>query len=82
VVFFKVGGKTIRRRSEEALEKLEKIRKATGLDLCGENGEFHTQVLDGPLFKKTIKLDAYTRHTKDTLMYLQVKEISLQNKSS
>ncbi|RDY24670.1 diphthine--ammonia ligase [Romboutsia maritimum] len=29
--------------------------KATGSDACGENGEYHTFVINGPLFKKEIK---------------------------
>ena len=28
----------------------------TGVDPCGENGEFHTFVFDGPLFKKPIPI--------------------------
>lgn len=27
----------------------------SGVDLCGENGEFHTFVFDGPMFKKPVK---------------------------
>jgi len=28
--------------------------KKSGIDLCGENGEYHTFVTDGPIFKKKI----------------------------
>lgn len=28
-----------------------------GIDPCGENGEFHTAVIDGPIFKKPLKLN-------------------------
>jgi uncharacterized protein (TIGR00290 family) len=28
-----------------------------GVDVCGENGEYHTFVFDGPIFKKRIALD-------------------------
>ena len=28
-----------------------------GVDLCGENGEFHTFVFDGPIFKKPVAFD-------------------------
>ena len=28
--------------------------KLTGADACGENGEYHTFVIDGPLFKNRI----------------------------
>jgi uncharacterized protein (TIGR00290 family) len=30
---------------------------ATGVDACGENGEFHTVVTGGPLFRKPIELE-------------------------
>ncbi|MCQ8213067.1 diphthine--ammonia ligase [Cetobacterium somerae] len=30
--------------------------KKTGSDVCGENGEYHTFVYDGPIFSKKIKL--------------------------
>jgi diphthine-ammonia ligase len=29
--------------------------EAVGVDACGENGEFHTFVYDGPIFKKPLK---------------------------
>lgn len=29
---------------------------ALGADICGENGEYHTVVTDGPLFKKPVEL--------------------------
>ena len=31
-----------------------------GVDICGENGEFHTVVYDAPLFSSSIKLEAHT----------------------
>lgn len=31
--------------------------KATGSDACGENGEYHTFVIDGPLFKRKIDFE-------------------------
>lgn len=31
--------------------------KRTGSDACGENGEYHTFVIDGPLFKETIRFN-------------------------
>lgn len=37
-------------------EVVEQIKK-TGSDACGENGEYHTFVIDGPLFKKPIDFE-------------------------
>ena len=31
--------------------------KATGSDPCGENGEYHTFVVDGPIFKEEVKFE-------------------------
>jgi len=36
--------------SMSLLEELEQ----QGVDLCGENGEFHTAVLDGPIFRRPV----------------------------
>ena len=36
-------------------ELLKEIN-ATGSDVCGENGEYHTFVYDGPIFSKKILL--------------------------
>lgn len=30
--------------------------RANGIDFCGENGEFHTFVTDGPLFKRAVRI--------------------------
>ena len=37
-------------------ELLDKIKK-TGADVCGENGEYHTLVIDGPIFKESIEVE-------------------------
>ncbi len=33
-----------------------------GIDVCGENGEYHTFVYDGPIFNNPIKFDAIDIH--------------------
>lgn len=43
-------GKTINRETIELLD-------AKSVDVCGENGEFHTVVLDCPLFNKPIEVE-------------------------
>jgi diphthamide synthase (EF-2-diphthine--ammonia ligase) len=35
---------------------IKELIKNPNVDLCGEAGEYHTFVTDGPLFKKRIKL--------------------------
>ena len=36
-------------------EVVEEIKK-TGADPCGENGEYHTFVFDGPIFKNKVDI--------------------------
>lgn len=31
------------------------IMKKSGIDICGENGEYHTLAVDGPIFKEPLK---------------------------
>eukprot|EP00475_Leptophrys_vorax_P028560 TRINITY_DN4139_c0_g2_i1.p1 TRINITY_DN4139_c0_g2~~TRINITY_DN4139_c0_g2_i1.p1 ORF type:complete len:237 (-),score=51.31 TRINITY_DN4139_c0_g2_i1:135-845(-) len=39
----------------EAISALQEKRRLHGLDLCGENGEYHTMVLSGPLYSKPVQ---------------------------
>ena len=38
------------------LEQLDKLGKTKGITLCGEAGEYHTFVTDGPLFKQRLEI--------------------------
>ncbi|MBL7077284.1 MAG: diphthine--ammonia ligase [Kiritimatiellae bacterium] len=44
-------GKALTRELAESLE-------AKGIDACGENGEFHTAVVNGPMFHTPLELEA------------------------
>ena len=46
--------------------------KATGADPCGENGEYHTFVYDGPLFKFPIKFRTKDNITNETHGFLDI----------
>ncbi len=43
------------------------------IDLCGENGEFHTFVYDGPIFKKPVKFITGKKTFDDKRFLLEVK---------
>ena len=45
-----------RELNDSTIAKLHVIRKRTGLDLCGEEGEYHTLVVDGPQFKRGVDI--------------------------
>ncbi len=65
---------------KDSLERLRAINAETGLDICGEQGEYHTMVVDGPPFKKSIHINVYSKHAKDSLMYMNIQKVSLKNK--
>lgn len=53
-------------------EVIENI-KDTGSDVCGENGEYHTFVIDGPLFKNPIHFDKKEIVLENGYGYLNIK---------
>lgn len=64
------------------IERLHELSKETGLDICGENGEYHTLVLDGAQFNKSIKIAAYSKHVRDSIMYISLENYELMEKSA
>ena len=61
-----------------AVQAMRELRITTGLDLCGEQGEYHTMVTDGPPFRHRIEIPAYSVRTDDGLAYLDVATVSAQ----
>jgi len=60
----------------EVNEEFMKDLKSLGnVDLCGEKGEYHTFVFDGPIFKKKIKFTLGGKVLKDNYYFLEVKPI-------
>lgn len=47
---------------------------------CGEAGEFHTLVIDGPLFKKRIEIKTAEKEKRLNHWFLKIKECELVNK--
>jgi diphthamide synthase (EF-2-diphthine--ammonia ligase) len=51
------------------------MHKETGLDVCGENGEYHSLVTDGPLFHEAVQITHRSTRTEGRLMYLVIKKM-------
>lgn len=64
----------------EALEELRKLNIQTGIDICGENGEYHTLVVDGPIFNKSIVVGKYSKNSNGSVMYVKPSDITLKGK--
>ncbi|KPK41544.1 MAG: ATP pyrophosphatase, partial [Omnitrophica WOR_2 bacterium SM23_29] len=60
-----------RQINEEFIEDLKALR--IEVDLCGEKGEYHTFVYDGPIFKKSIDFSIGKKILKDKHWFLNLK---------
>jgi uncharacterized protein (TIGR00290 family) len=63
---------------ERAIAELREVRARTGLDLCGEEGEYHTLVTDGPPFARAIELRAFATRVIDGLAHIEIREMALR----
>jgi len=70
-------GKNITR---EMFTELRKIARVNGMDLCGENGEFHSMVMNSPDFQKKLIVNSSGIISDDEFHYLVIEKISLQLK--
>lgn len=70
-----------RQLDRECLEELGYLHRKFGIDLCGESGEYHTMVLDGPTFKEAIGIEESSEEKKNSTFLLRVHRLSLQRKT-
>lgn len=54
-------------------EEFIKDLKTLGIDLCGEEGEYHTFVFDGPLFRKPIRIIPGKKVLKRNHWFLEIE---------
>jgi uncharacterized protein (TIGR00290 family) len=66
-----------RELDDVAINDLGDVRKRTGLDLCGEEGEYHTLVTDGPLFARPMRIRSHSKRTRGLLAYMKIHELEL-----
>lgn len=67
--------------AKDTLDQLKEMNKLKGIDICGEQGEYHTMVLDAPFFRKSIHVDSFSKQEKDDVIYMNMGRISLRDKS-
>jgi uncharacterized protein (TIGR00290 family) len=75
-----------RRIDESFIKDLLKLKATRTFDLCGEFGEYHTLVVDGPIFKRSIKIRAFEKVLKEDRQrrqrwLLDVIDFSLEEKA-
>lgn len=61
-----------RELDDAAIVDLCSLREQNGLDVCGEEGEYHTLVLDAPQFNRRLRLGAFRVREREDLAYLEI----------
>ena len=66
-----------RRINEDFVNDLKKVGN---IDLCGENGEYHTFVYDGPIFKRNIEILNTKKIKNDKHWFLDILDYEITEK--
>ena len=61
-------------------EFLVKYLVKQGIDVCGEGGEYHTLVLDGPLFRNSMEIVGYKKVFADGYWILHIADYRIEKK--
>ena len=59
------------------LSYLSELRQKHGIQLCGEAGEYHTFVTDGPLFDQRIEIRETSKVSREGYWFLEISKYSL-----
>ncbi len=62
------------------IQHLGELRETKDITLCGEAGEYHTLVIDGPLFKKRIEIMKTEKVLRSEHWFLEVLDTNLRDK--
>ncbi len=60
---------------------IEELKTLNNVDLCGEQGEYHTFVTGGPIFKKKIKILKAKKQYKDKRCFLDILDYEIIEKT-
>jgi diphthine-ammonia ligase len=56
------------------------IKKLPNIDPCGENGEYHSLVIDGPIFKKRIKITKAEKILRNGYWFYDIQKYQVEEK--
>jgi len=69
-----------RRIDLDFIRQLDKLRETNDFQLCGEAGEYHTFVIDGPLFNQRIEILETNKVLKEGHWFLEIVKYALKPK--
>lgn len=59
---------------------IDDIQKLPAIDPCGENGEYHSLVLDGPIFQKRLEITKSEKVLRNGYWFFDIQEYEVVNK--
>jgi diphthine-ammonia ligase len=62
------------------LADLKRLAPSGEIDVCGERGEYHTLVLDGPLFSKRMEVSLGARTQRNGYWFLDIPTCTLRSR--
>ena len=69
-----------RKVDRDFLDHLEVLKETKEVTPCGEAGEYHTLVVDGPLFERRLEILRSRRVLRDGRWFLSILEVGLGDK--
>ena len=69
-----------RKVDRDFLDHLEVLKETKEVTPCGEAGEYHTLVVDGPLFRKRLEILRSRRVLREGRWFLSILEVGLGDK--
>jgi len=69
-----------RKVNKEFVKDLYHLKDEFGIHPCGENGEYHTFVIDGPIFKEQIDILNADKLLKEKQWFLKITKYRLRKK--
>ena len=76
-----LGNEWLGRKIDKAfIEDMSKLKEKVGVDLCGELGEYHTFVYDGPIFKRRLKILDYEKRMAEGYWFLDIRDFMIVGK--
>jgi diphthine-ammonia ligase len=76
-----LGEEWLGRKVDEAfISHLKEVQKTTDITVCGESGEYHTLVIDGPIFKKCVEIQETVNRYNNGYWFLEIQKSELKDK--
>jgi uncharacterized protein (TIGR00290 family) len=69
-----------RKIDNDFVSELSEMAKTTDITACGENGEFHTLVISGPIFNRKIELRETVNRYNNGYWFLEISKSRLVDK--